>query len=388
MDLTFAPDLEAWREEVRTFLHETVPPEYQFESDFDEDEEKWAFAEEWNRQLGQKRWVGIDWPEEYEGLGKPRIYRSIMMEEFGYHDAPLLNTIGWGLAASAVLSFGTDEQKKKFIPPIIKFETHWVEGLTEPDSGSDLASLKTTAVRDGDDWIVNGQKTFTTWGSHGEVLYLAARTNPDAPKHRGITIFCMDMKLPGVTMSPLFNLAGGRQNHTFMDNVRIPNDMMVGEEGMGWHYIMNSFYGGAGGGSMAKLRRVFEKLVDHCKTTNRNGRPLSKDPYVRHRLADLAIEIETLKMVGWDGLSRMENKGPVEHGGALGTVIFKEFQPRFGQLCMEILGPLGQIQEGSRWAPMQGEVEHSFRKSFANHAGGTSQVKRMVMATRGLGLPR
>ena len=388
MDLTFAPEFETWRKEVRDYLEAEVPPRYRFETDFDEDDDKWAFAIEFNKRVGEKGWVGINWPEEYGGIGKPDIYRSIMMEEFGAVDAPLLNAIGYGLAAGAILKFGTEEQKHKFIPDIIGFKTHWAEGLTEPDSGSDLASLQTRAVRDGDEWIINGQKTYTTWGHRADVLYLAARTDPDVPKHKGITIFCLDLKSSGVSMQAMANMAGGRQNHTYFDNVRVPNDMMVGEQGQGWMYIMNSFYGGGGGGFAAKMFRVFERLAQYCKTTVRNGQPISKDPVVRRKLADLAIEMETMKMIGWDGLSRMEHKLPPMFAGGLGVVVMKEFQPRFGQLCMEILGPLGQIQEGSDWSPLGGEAEHTFRKSFANHAGGTSQVKRMVMATRGLGLPR
>ena len=388
MDLRFSPEIEQFRAEVRDFLVKECPPQYCFETDFDEDDDRWAFAFDLNRKIGQKRWIGVNWPMEYGGLGKPPIYRAIFMEEVDLHGAPLLNAIGWGLAAGSLLRYGSEEQKQRFLPPIVKQERYWAEGLTEPDSGSDLASLKTTAVRDGDDWVINGQKTFTTWGHRMEVLYLAARTDPNVPKHKGITIFCLDLKSRGVSMQPMMNMAGGRQNHTFLDNVRVPNDMMVGEMNQGWQCIMNAFYGGGGGGGAGKLRRVFGRLVEYCKETKRNGKPMSQDPVIRLKLTDLAIRLETLKMIGWDGLYRLEHQAPPQFGGALGVVVYKEFFPYFGQTCMEILGPLAQLQEGGKWAPLAGEVEHVFRQSYGNHAGGTSQVKRMVLATRGLGLPR
>ena len=386
MDLRFAPELEDWRHEVRDFLVKECPREYCFDTDFDEDEDKWAFAHKFSKKFAEKGWIGVNWPTEYGGMGKPTIYRAIMNEELDLHGAPLLNTMGFGLAAGCLLRFGTDEQKRRFLPPILNYEDFWCEGFTEPDSGSDLASLNTTATREGDDWVVNGQKTFTTWGQHADKMFLAARTDSNVPKHKGLSIFCLDMKAPGVTLSPLPNLAGGLQNHTFLDNVRVPRDMLIGEENQGWQYIMSRFYGG-GGRQDGPLHRVFARLVEYCKETQRNGRPLSKDPVIRAKLTDLAITLETLKMIALENLYRLEQGVQPEFAGSLGVVVFKEFWPRFCQTTMEILGPLGQIQSG-KWAPLAGEVEHLFRMSYSNHAGGTSQVKRMVMATRGLGLPR
>ena len=388
MDLRFSSQLEEWRQEVRAFLAKECPPELAFDPHEEEDDEKWEFAFKFNRALGKKGWIGVNWPTEYGGLGKSHIHRSIMMQEIDEHGAPLINGIGWALAAGLLLKFGSEEQKHRLLPGIIKAEVLWAEGLTEPDAGSDLASLQTTAVRDGDDWVINGQKSFTSWAHRADVLYLAARTDPDAPKHKGMSIFCVDLKTPGITLRPTPNMAGGLQNHTFLDDVRVPSDMLLGEPNQGWYYFLNSFYGGGGGGGAGGLQRVFNQLAEYCKETHRNGRPISKDPVVRMKLTDLAITLESLKMLGWDGLYRTEHGVPSQFpGGAMGAVISKEFAPHFAQTCMEILGPLGQIQEG-RWAPLAGEIERMFRHSFANHAGGTSQVKRMVLATRGLGLPR
>jgi 3-oxocholest-4-en-26-oyl-CoA dehydrogenase alpha subunit len=389
MDLTFTRQEEAWRQEVRDFLDRELPPDKAFDVEFNEDEALWRFAFDFTRRVGAKGWIGLTWPPEYGGLGKSLTDRLIMMEEFGYRDAPLINHIGWGLAAGALFVGGTPEQKRRFLPPIARMETFWAEGLTEPDAGSDLASLTTRAVRDGDDWIINGQKTYTTWGSHADVLYLAARTNPEAPKHHGISIFCLDLGLPGVSFSPMYNLGGGRQNHTFLEDVRIPGDMLIGEEGQGWGYIMSSFYmsGGVAAGHTTYQRRL-DDLVAYCKETTRNGRPLIKDPIVRQQLAELALIVEEHRLLAYAGLGQALASRPPEFGGALGTVVAKEAKPRFAEICQQIVGPLSQLRSESRWAPMNGDVEAWYRYSFSNHAGGTSQVKRMVLATRGLGLPR
>ena len=388
MEIRFTAEQEAWRQEVKDFLDKELPPDKAFDHEFTEDEELWAFAMEFTKKVGAKKWIGLTWPKDYGGLERPAIEKSIMMEEFTYREAPMVNMIGWGLAAGSLLVGGTHEQKLRFLPPIGAMETFWVEGLTEPEAGSDLASLQTTAVRDGDSWVINGQKTFTTWGARGDVLYLAARTDPDVPKHKGISVFCIDMKAPGVSVSPLYNLAGGRQNHTFLDNVRIPHDMLIGEEGMGWYYIMNAFYGGGGGyAGHAHYQRVLDEMVDYCKETTRYGRPLIKDPHVRHQLAELTIMTEIQRMLTYEGLSAAHSTTPPAFGGAMGVVISKEAQPKFAQICTRILGPLSQLQEG-KWTPLAGQVEAWYRASYANHAGGTPQVKRMVLATRGLGLPR
>ena len=389
MDFSFSAEENAFRKEVRAFLDAELPEDKAFNHEFNEDAELWKFAFEFTRKVGEKGWIGLTWPTEYGGLGRGPAERLILAEEFAAAEAPLVNVIGWGLAAGALLVGGTDEQKRRFLPGISRFDAFWAEGLTEPDSGSDLASLSTRAERDGDDWIITGQKTYTTWGHHADVMFLAARTNPDVPRHQGISVFCLDLKAPGVTLTPLYNLGGGRQNHTFIDHVRVPGDMLIGEEGHGWSYIMNAFYAGGGlGARHAEMRRIFDQVVDYCRTTTRAGTLLIKDPIVRGQLAELELMIETEKLLTYEALSNITAGRRPQFGGALGVVVMKEHQPLFAQVINQIVGPLCQLRTESRWAPIDGGPEAWYRWSFANHAGGTSQVKRMVLATRGLGLPR
>jgi alkylation response protein AidB-like acyl-CoA dehydrogenase len=221
------------------------------------------------------------------------------------------------------------------------------------------------------------------------VLYLAARTDPDAPRHQGISIFCLDLRAPGVSFSPLYNLGGGRQNHTYLEDVRIEGDMLLGEEGHGWSYIMSAFYasGGVGAGH-AKYQRLLDQLVAYCEVTKRHGRLLIDDPDVRDKLAELDLMVETQRLLTYEAIGLATGGLPAKYAGALPIVVMKEMMPRFSELTQHIVGPLSQLAEGSRWAPNGGDVEAGYRHSFANHAGGTAQVKRMVLATRGLGLPR
>ena len=389
MDLTFTGEQEAWRDEVRTFLASELPEHFDWDSEYDEDEEGWEFALAFTRRVAAKGWIGLTWPEEYGGLARPAIDRFILWEELIRANAPIINHIGWGLAANALLTGGTHEQKLRFLPPIARMETFWAEGLTEPDAGSDLASLRTTARWTGEHWVVNGQKTFTTWGTHADVLYLAARTDPDASKHRGISIFCLDLRTPGVSFSPLHNIAGGRQNHTYFDDVVVPADRLIGELGHGWDYIMGSFYaGGPMGGMECEQENCLAELVRWSSTATRYGRPLIEDPYVRERLAELAVMTEISRVLSYEGLSNFLHRRIPRFGGALNTVVAKEMRPRFVQTISEIVGPLAQVRGDSPGSAMAGRPAEWFLRGINNHAGGTPQVKRMVMATRGLGLPR
>ncbi len=387
MQIRFTPEQEAWRQEVRSFLDRELPPAQAFDTEFDEDEERWAFALEFTRKLGAKGWIGLGWPREYGGLERPAAERFILAEELTYREAPLVNSIGHGLAAGTLLLGGTEQQKRRFLPPIARMETFWVEGLSEPGAGSDLAALTTSARRDGSDWIVRGQKTYTTWGQRGDVMYLAARSDPSSRRHEGLSIFCLDMKAKGVTLSPLDNLGGGRQNHTYLDDVRLPAEMLLGEEGQGWRYIMNAFYGGGGHAAHMYYQRMLDTLVAWCREHRRGGRRVIDDPIVRQELGALAVMVESVRMLMYESVSNAERQRAPAFAGALGTVVMKELRPRFSETLHRIVGPLAQLRP-SRFAPFEGLAEAWYRHSYANHAGGTPQVKRMVLATRGLGLPR
>jgi alkylation response protein AidB-like acyl-CoA dehydrogenase len=391
---TTTPMLEALRHEVRSWLDDELPPEYEgFQWDFEEDPDRWAFYREFWKKQGAKRWLEPAWPREYGGAEMSARQARIVQEEFDRKRAGGFAGIGMQVGP-AILRLGTDEQKAAFLPGMAAGEIMWAEGYTEPNAGSDLASLRTRAVLDGDEWVVDGQKTFCTAGHHCNWIIIAARTDPNSTKrHNGISYLLSSMDAPGIELRPLLNLAGGRQNLVFLDELRVPTNRVLGDLNQGWQQV----WFGLGGNPIPTFDDddpgpeeeyepgptgqawVLDQLVQYCRTTTRHGSPLGEDRVIRMQLTDLAIGVEIEKMLQYEGQCGF--------GGHLHQAISKEFQPEFAQKCMEILGPLGQIQSGE-WAPLAGEIDRIYRRSFGNHAGGTSQVKRMVVATRALGLPR
>ena len=396
MDISFTttPRLEALRLEVRAWLDDELPPEFEgFQWDFEEDPDRWAFYRQFWKKQGAQRWLEPTWPREYGGAEMSARQARVIQEEFDRRRAGGFAGIGMQVGP-AIQRLGTDEQKTFFLPRMAAGEIMWAEGYTEPDAGSDLASLRTRAVPDGDEWVIDGQKTFCTAGHHCNWMIIAARTDPDASKrHKGISYFLAPLPSPGIELRPLDNIADGRQNLVLIDGLRVPADRMLGDLNQGWQQV----WFGLGGNPIPTFADddpgpeeeyepgptgyawVLDELVRYCRATTRHGRPLADDPVVRMQLADLAIGVEVEKLLWYEG--------QCDYGFHLHSAIVKEYQPEFAQTCMEILGPLGQIQTGE-WAPLAGEIDRLYRRSFGNHAGGTSQVKRMVVATRALGLPR
>ena len=303
-----------------------------------------------------------------------------------------------GLAvANAVIRLGTHEQRLRHLKGIAEATVLWGEGYTEPSSGSDLASLTTKAHRDGDFWVLNGQKTLGTAAHQCEWMAVLARSDANSVKHNGISAFLVPLDTPGIQMLPLHNMADGQQNQTFFENVRIPADCLLGEEGNAW----NQVWFGLGGERLDRagpspdpwqfrISRMLTEVISYCRDTKRGGVALSEDPVIRQQLGELVRGVEIIKLMAYETYSEAMATGVGGRGASrpnLHQAYFKEFWPHMAQVCMEIVGPLAQIQ-GGKWAQLEGRVERFFRASFGNHAGGTSQLKRMVLATRGLGLPR
>lgn len=378
------PELEAWRAEVREFLDAELPEGHAFNPEFDDAPEQWAIAVEFSKKFAAKGWIGLTWPKAYGGKELPPVANQILLEELYAADAPLINSVGIFLAAGTILVGGTEEQKKRLLPDIANMRTLWAEGLTEPGAGSDLGSLRTKAVREGDDWVITGEKAFTSWGPMSDVLYVAARTSPDAELRDAVSIFVVDLKSPGVTLHPMRNYGGGVQSSTFLDHVRVPGSALIGEEGKGWQYIMRAFYAS---GTVEPIYAMQEArlrdLVKHCK--NIPGK--LDDPHVRADLAELAGIVQTQRLLAYEIIGDNAHGRQTAWGGGVQQVAAKEYEPLFAQIYDRVLGPSSQLRSG-KYAPLNGKPEAWYRQSFANHAGGTSQLKRMVLATRGLGLPR
>jgi alkylation response protein AidB-like acyl-CoA dehydrogenase len=395
MDFRFTPAEEAWRQELRSFLRQELPQWYWEEGDPEDwtvSEEAWEFASRFVRRLGQKGWLAVAWPKEWGGQERSYIEQTIFAEEMAYHRAPLGRaSMGTRIVGPTIIVHGTDEQKREYLPPIAAGEVVWCQGFSEPNAGSDLASLQTRAVADGDDFVITGTKIWTSGAHKADYCLLAARTNPDAPKHRGISLFIVPMKMPGITVVPVIDMRDAHYfNQVFFDGVRVPRRNMVGQQDRGWYAMVTTLdFERSGVERSAEARRVIEELVEYARTTTRNGRPLAADPVVRHRLADLAIETEVARMLAYR-VASMQARGLIpNYESSMSKLFGSELSQRVASTGLKLLGQAGVLVKGSKWAKLKGRLQWIWLESFANTIrAGTSEIQRNIIAVRGLGLPR
>ena len=387
MDFTFTPKQEAFRQEIRTFLRERLPdggPGWNGENEFE-------FARTFLKQLAPKRWIAPVWPEEYGGLGLGLWEQVVFNEEMSYRGAPSSNLSAVGYLGPTIMMYGTEEQKRQHLPGITSGEVFWCQGYSEPEAGSDLASLQTRAVADGDDFIISGQKIWTSQAHYSDWIFLLARTDPDAPKHKGISYFLLDMKSPGITVRPLINM--GNQagfNEVFFDNVRVPRSGLLGELNRGWYMatatldMERSSVAGSSGS-----RRSLEELTDFARETKVNGRWLQDLPLVRNKLAELWIELNISKFLSYRVVTLQERGLMPNHEASIVKVFNSEYGQRLSRAGLHMLGLYGQLHPESPYARLRGRFERWYLISTAiTIAAGTSEIQRNIIATRGLGLPR
>ena len=393
MDFRLSPEEEAFRQEVRDWLKEKLPKDWSGDHfTRDRDPETWNIYREFAGKLATKKWVAPAWPVEYGGLGLSVIQQLIFNEEMAYHQAPLgYSIIGVGWAGPTIIVYGTEEQKRKHLGAITNAETMWCQGFSEPNAGSDLASLQTRAVRDGDDYVINGQKIWTSGAHLSDWCILLARTDPEATKHKGISYFLLDMKTPGVTVRPLIDMMDNHAfNEMFFDNVRVPKDCLLGEENRGWYMAATtldferSSIGGAVGG-----RRMVEELVAYARDTKRNGKRLAEEVTVRVRLADAALEVEIGRMLSYR-VASMQQRGLVpNYESSIAKLFNTDMQFRLAKAGLEIMGLYGQLEPQSKYAPLRGKFERQYLwQTGMIVGGGTPEIQRNIIAMRGLGLPR
>ncbi len=393
MDFRFTADEEAFRREVQDFVEKECPPDLKGGDVNFFQQVGNLFA--WRAKLAKKGWVAPAWPKEYGGAGMSIMEQFIYSMETARLRAPAPIFIG-GLAVAVIgptiIIYGTQEQKKEHIPPILAGETMWCQGFSEPGSGSDLASLQTRAVRDGDDYVINGQKMWTTLAHLSQYMLLLARTDPDAPKHKGLSYFIVPMKSPGITVRPLYNMAGTHEfNEVFFDNVRIPAKNLVGEEHRGWYQAVTTLdIERSNIGSAVGQQQTVEDLVHFAQENKNNGAVrLSWDPALRYELAERYLEAEVSMLLSYRVVT-MQSKGLIPNYEASAVKLYSmELNQRIANTGVRLMGLYGQLARGSKWAPLKGRLEFSYIRSVANTIeGGTSEIQRNIVAQRGLGLPR
>jgi alkylation response protein AidB-like acyl-CoA dehydrogenase len=347
---------------------------------------------DFSRLLGRDGWIGIGWPKEFGGQARSPSEQIAFITEMANAGAPCqAHNCGETIVAHALFSHGSKQQQDEWLPAIRRGERTFGLGYSEPEAGSDLASLRTSAKRDGDDWIVNGQKLWSTGGDKSEYMWLAVRTDPDAKKHAGISVLMVDLRSPGVTIRPSLALYGKNFSASFYDDVRVPAKNMVGKVNDGWRVITDALAAERvmiGATRIAALESVFDHLTEYLKTATVGGVALKNDPVIRDRIGALAADIEVARQF------QMRNSRLVEQGkvpiaeAAIGKVFTSELQERLGQAALDILGTGGLLSEDAPGAPV-GEMEQVLRHSIIGMiGGGTNEIQRNVIALRGLDLPR
>ena len=395
MDFRFTEDEEAFRREVRQWLQQEIPEKWT-ELDpgiWEETEESWALAREFQRKLGQKGWLAPAYPKEYGGLELSHMKRLILAEELAYNRTPIgieeEITVNW--VGPSILLFGTEQQKKEYLSRIAKGDVVFCLGYSEPNAGSDLASLQTRAVETGDEYVISGQKTWCSYGHLADYCWLAARTDPDASRHEGISIFIVDMKTAGISVRPLINILNRHSfNEVFFDDVHIPKENLVGQKNKGWYQLVIALdFERSSIGYAAGNQRMIEELTKYAKETTRNGEPLAKDPVIRNELAEIVVENEVARMMAYR-IAWMFSKGlHPSHESSMSMVFISEVMRRTANTGMRILGHYGELDRDSKWAVMNARIMRMCLSSLSiGVGGGSNEIQRNIIAIRGLGLPR
>jgi alkylation response protein AidB-like acyl-CoA dehydrogenase len=396
MDFHDTPEEASFRTQVREFIKEHLPAGYGTPGagpfTAPETPEQRAFYKQWQRALAQRGWIAPHWPKEYGGAGMTPGEQFIFNEEMANARAPQVGGFGVTMIGPILIMYGTDEQKQEHLPKITSGEVTWCQGYSEPGAGSDLASLQTRAVRDGDEYVINGQKIWSSGAHNADWMFLLARTDPDAPKHRGISMLLLDMKTPGITVQPLVNMAGDHHfNQEYFDNVRVPVKNRVGEENRGWYIGATLLdFERSNIGAAIGLRHTVNDIIAFAREASRSGTvPVRLSDTVRAELAERAIEAEVARLISYRIIS-MQKRGQVpNYEASMNKLFYSEAQQRIAQTGMKLINLYGNVYRGDRHAALQGRISYMYLSSVsATIAAGTSEIQRNIIATRGLGLPR
>jgi alkylation response protein AidB-like acyl-CoA dehydrogenase len=389
MDLSYSPAEERFRAELRTWLERNPPgPE-------PERLDEWvAYGKAWQRRLYDAGWCGIAWPKEYGGRGATLIEQVIFQEEMARAKTPLLiNLAGLTMGGPVLIAHGTEAQKRRHLQSILSAQEIWCQGFSEPNAGSDLAALKTRAVLDGDDFIVNGQKVWTSFARYADWCMLLVRTDPDAAKHRGITFLLADMHNPGVTVRPLKQISGDEDfNEVFFEDVRVPRANVIGEINGGWEIAITTLMHERATLTFSRQLQSRVALTDMlalARGWKRTGRPATRDPILRQQLAQALIDSDVIKYTAYRSLTKTLRGGVPGPEGSIEKLFWSEMYQHMLETALAVQGPYAQLVKGSPFVPDGGRWPHLMLYSRGRTiAAGTSEIQRNIIAERVLGLPR
>jgi len=380
---------DAWRQEVRAFLRAEVTPALEEEMRVSGNEGRGPLAQAFQRKLAERGWWGVGWPKEFGGLGKTAVEQYIFIEEMDLAGAPGMQ-LSVTSVAPTIMRIGTKAQQAQWLPRIMRGEVDFALGYSEAQAGTDLASLETRAVLDGDSWVINGHKMWNTGAHTATHNWIAVRTEPDAPKHKGISLMIVPMDAQGITVQPLWTWPGLRTNAVYLDNVRVPRDHLVGERGQGFYYAMMALdFERIAIGSVGMCRRLYDLLLGFVRTARRDGHVLGTIPWVRRRMAALATEIEVGRMLGLLNAWLIDQGIVPTKEGSMAKIFVSELSARVASTGMDILGLAGQLAPDSPAAPLHGRIQWMYRTApLLRFGGGSNEVQRLIIAQRGLGMPR
>ncbi len=389
MDFRWSAEDEAFREEVRSWLKEHLVGEYAAlgSGGGQADETGWDVRLEWERKLGDAGWIGLGWPNEYGGRGATITQQLIFNEEYARANAPArVSFFGEGLIGPTLIAFGTEQQKKRFLPGILRCTELWCQGFSEPDAGSDLANVKTRAILDGDEWVVNGQKVWTTLAHHSDWIFNVVRTDPDAPKHKGLSFLLMPMDQPGIEVKPLKQLTGSAEfNEVFFTDARTSADLVVGAPNEGWKVAMGTLGFERGTAFLAQqlhFQHECEQVINYAKKHDQAG-----DPIVRQKLADAWIGVQIMKYNGFRSITQLLATGSPGPEASIGKLYWSHWHRHLGELEMELMGPWSEVLAAPGYELE--EFQSSFLLSRAETIyTGSTEIQKNIIGERVLGLPR
>ncbi len=388
MDFKFTDAQNKFRQEVADFLKNEIS-----QGLWKPACDAWIQGQDpaFTKRVAAKGWIGLSWPKELGGQGRSAVDRMIMTEEMLRYGAPAAcHWFADRQIGNAIIHYGNETQKKEWLPIIMRGEAYVGLGLSEPDAASDLASIKTKATENGDFYIIDGQKVWTSCAKYMNYIYLVARTDPTAPKHRGISEFFFSTKLPGVTLTPTVDITGSEAwCETFFDQVKVPKTALIGEKNKGFYQVINQLdYERAGLERLMGNYPLYEALIQFCKETKRNGQPLCKDSTVRNKLAQLQVEFEVGRLLTYRVALVIDEGRAPNLEASMAKAYSTSFEQHLAMLAMDILGLYGSLVEESKYSVLFGMAPASYlgSKGYSLQAG-TSEILRNIYAQRGLGLP-
>src|SRR5271156_5359013 len=392
MDFNYSPEDEAFRAEFRAWLEKNrqhaAPAR---EPMADESDDEWDARLRWHRKLNEGGWIGLSWPREHGGRGAT-LLQSIIFEQELERAGTTIPSTGFDipLLGPTLIHWGTEDQKRRHVPKILTAEEIWCQGYSEPSAGSDLASVQTRAVEEGDYFVVNGSKIWTSAAHHADWIFLLTRTDTEAPKHKGITYLLVDMKTPGVTVRPLVQMTGARGfNQVFFEDVRVPKANIVGQKNQGWQVAITTLMFERSGGHDRGLMRQVQELTAMAKRLPRNGRNAWDDTSVRQRVAQFAMEAAAIKYTGYRNLTRQLKGLPPGPEGSMMKLCATELGLKIAMFAMELLGPYSQFEHGAAFAMDRGWWAHRMLAARGPTIyAGTNQIQHNIIGERVLGLPQ